>query len=209
MTPNQTDRAELVKLLDDLVYHGRVIERYEHPEFKPLSEQNFKTYDESRRQIAAIKNRIAAITAQQGADTVAEPVAWRWRFSDGDEDDTKWRYTEGPNCPTFRSECDTEPLYAAPSSEAVARSEVVVPREPSIGRLVSMAIRSDHGLGCHGYYDLLPFQQGGHAKRFESAIRDMRQLYEEATGQGFYRPEREAEYAAMIAAAPTSAKDKP
>ena len=84
-----------------------------------------------------------------------------------------------------------------------AEGMVMVPKEPSIGRLVSMAIRSDHGLGVPGYYDQVLFQNEGltHAKRMEVAIRDMRQLYEEATGRGFYNDGREDEYKAMLAAA--------
>lgn len=39
-----------------------------------------------------------------------------------------------------------------------------------------------------------------HAKRLEYVLRVMRQLYEEVSGHGFYRPEREAEYAAMLPA---------
>lgn len=84
---------------------------------------------------------------------------------------------------------------------------VMVPREPSIGRLVSMAIRSDHGLGVPGHYDriseLTAGDFGSQKSRMESAIRSMRQLYEEATGQGFYQPEKEDAYAAMLAATPT------
>lgn len=80
----------------------------------------------------------------------------------------------------------------------------LVPVEPSEGRLMSMAIRSDHGLGVPGHYDHPLWLGAGtdisHADRLQSAIRLMRQLYEEATGQGFYSPEREEEYKAMLAA---------
>lgn len=77
---------------------------------------------------------------------------------------------------------------------------VLVPKSPSIGRLISMAIRDDHGLGVEGYYDNLFFRHEGatHAQRMEAAITRMRQLYEEATGQGFYNESREDEYRAMI-----------
>lgn len=75
-----------------------------------------------------------------------------------------------------------------------------LPEEPLPGLLMSMAIRYDHGLGCRGYYDHPMFTTNGitHQQRLESALRTMRQLYEEVAGFGFYTPEREAAYAAMI-----------
>lgn len=74
-----------------------------------------------------------------------------------------------------------------------------LPKEPSLGLLMSMAIRDDHALGCPGYYDGAPFGKAGitHAKAVAVGLSRMRQLYEEVSGQGFYRPEREAEYAAL------------
>jgi len=72
--------------------------------------------------------------------------------------------------------------------------------EPPPGLLMSMAIRFDHALGCPGYYDSPLFRgpnQPTHAQRLESTLRQMRQLWEEVTGRGFYRPEREAEYVTM------------
>lgn len=77
------------------------------------------------------------------------------------------------------------------------RSEL--PNDPPPGLLMSMAIRYDHGLGCPGYYDNFPrFEGDNHQKRLESTLRTMRQIYEEVSGFGFYAPEREAEYAAMM-----------
>lgn len=74
-----------------------------------------------------------------------------------------------------------------------------LPKEPPPGLLMSMAIRYDHGLGCPGFYDNFPrFEGDSHQKRLESALRTMRQLYEEVSGHGFYTPELEAEYAAML-----------
>lgn len=65
---------------------------------------------------------------------------------------------------------------------------VSVPIEPSDEHLTSMAIRYDHGLGMDGYYDTKPIQFGAsHAERMESTKRKMRQLYEEAIGEGFYK----------------------
>lgn len=73
---------------------------------------------------------------------------------------------------------------------------------PSLGLLMSMAVRSDHGLGVPGFYDSLPgIWPGGsvtHAQRVEAAIVSMRQILEEAAGTGFYRPERDAAYIDMI-----------
>jgi hypothetical protein len=74
-----------------------------------------------------------------------------------------------------------------------------LPKEPPPGLLMSMAIRYDHGLGCPGYYDSFPrFEGDGHQKRLESTLRTMRQLYEEVSGQGFYKPELEGQYVAML-----------
>jgi hypothetical protein len=83
-----------------------------------------------------------------------------------------------------------------------AMRALVLPQEPPPGLLMSMAIRYDHGLGMPGYYDSL--NAAGltahgltHKQRLESALRTMRQLYEEVSGHGFYSPEREAAYAAQ------------
>jgi hypothetical protein len=74
-----------------------------------------------------------------------------------------------------------------------------LPNTPSPGLLMSMALRYDHALGIPGYYDDLPIQLGmSHDERLKSTLSMMRQLYEEISGQGFYRPEREAEYASKM-----------
>lgn len=81
-----------------------------------------------------------------------------------------------------------------------AKGYALVPIKPSPGLLMSMAIRSDHGLGVPGYYDTALMLKGGHgvthARRVECALSDMRKLYEEVVGVGFYSAEKEAEYAA-------------
>lgn len=41
--------------IDRLVEAGRVLERYEDPRLRPLSEANFRTYDAARNVIAAAK----------------------------------------------------------------------------------------------------------------------------------------------------------
>ena len=81
-----------------------------------------------------------------------------------------------------------------------AKGYALVPIKPSPGLLMSMAIRSDHGLGVPGYYDTALMLKGGHgithARRVECALSDMRKLHEEVVGVGFYSAEKEAEYAA-------------
>lgn len=80
--------------------------------------------------------------------------------------------------------------------------------EPSPGLLMSMAMRYDHGLALPGYYDQMnaAMKTAGmepkatHAERLKSTLRTMRQLWEEVTGNGFYAPELEAEYAAKVRA---------
>lgn len=79
--------------------------------------------------------------------------------------------------------------------------KVLVPIKPTIGLLMSMAIRHDHGLGIPGYYDQafqLKASNGvTHARRLECAIAEMSKLHEEVVGTGFYSPEKEDGYAAM------------
>lgn len=81
-------------------------------------------------------------------------------------------------------------LKAAPSGF------VMIPVKPPKALLVSMAIRSDHGLGVPGYYDqkILGGNGVSHEKQFEAAIREMAQVYEEVTGEGFYSQSREQQY---------------
>jgi hypothetical protein len=82
--------------------------------------------------------------------------------------------------------------------------KVLVSIAPSDGLLMSMAIRSDHALGCPGYYDqkgLGRLNKGvSHARMLESALGDMRKLHEEVVGTGFYSPEKESDYQAMAEA---------
>jgi hypothetical protein len=46
---------------DSIVHHAQVIERYEHPTMRPLSEENFRTYD--RREL----DRLRRATVQPAA----------------------------------------------------------------------------------------------------------------------------------------------
>lgn len=79
-------------------------------------------------------------------------------------------------------------------------SLVAIPREPSEGVLMSIAIRLDHGLGVPGFYDQELFAASGvtHARRLQVAIDDARRAYEEVAGSGFYRPDLEDWYRARM-----------
>lgn len=82
---------------------------------------------------------------------------------------------------------------------------VLRPVEPTPGLLMSMALRGDHALGCPGYYDQEMFKAGGHVshqRTLEVAISEARKQHQEVVGAGLYSPEKEAGYAAMLAARP-------
>jgi Lar family restriction alleviation protein len=90
---------------------------------------------------------------------------------------------------------------ASPADATVPEGYALVPLEPSPGLLMSMAVRSDHGLGCPGYYDQGIFggEGIGHARRLECALAEMRKLHEEVVGAGFYSGRREGFYTALAA----------
>lgn len=96
-----------------------------------------------------------------------------------------------------------------PPAANAAQDVVTIPVKPTDGLLMSMAIRYDHALGCDGYYDHPLFADSGitHKERLDGAIRRMRQLHEEVVGAGFYRPEKESDYAAMKTAAPSDGRE--
>lgn len=89
---------------------------------------------------------------------------------------------------------DWIPLYRR--AEGAANAAPVAPTEPPPGLLMSMALRMDHGLGVPGYYDQQMFgsEAPSHKQRLEAALITARQMWEEVTGHGFYRPEKEPEY---------------
>lgn len=64
------------------------------------------------------------------------------------------------------------------------------PEEPDQALLVSMAVCLDHGFGM------------ATLERQESRLRDMRKLWDEVMGRGYYSPENRERYAAMLAACP-------
>lgn len=86
--------------------------------------------------------------------------------------------------------------------EAEGHAMVTVPTEPSPGLLASMALRYDHGvfMPADPTSSLLPVSEEARARRINSIITTMRQIHEEVVGLGFYRPEREATYAARLPA---------
>jgi len=46
-------------IVDELVYCGKIIERYADPRLKPLSEDNFNTLDRAHQKIRALRNQLA------------------------------------------------------------------------------------------------------------------------------------------------------
>lgn len=79
--------------------------------------------------------------------------------------------------------------------------ERVLPKVPSPGLLMSIAVRLDHGLGMSGYYDNPIFRAAGtasHLRRLRWALREARKVYSEVSGNGFYHPEREQQYVQLL-----------
>lgn len=75
----------------------------------------------------------------------------------------------------------------------------LLPKEPPLGLLISMALRLDHALGCKGYYDQPIFNGStSHKDRFQNAVNDMRKLYEEVAGYGFYSTDKDEYYKSLI-----------
>ena len=73
-------------------------------------------------------------------------------------------------------------------SYSVPEGWKLVPINPPDTCITSMAVRSDHGLAIPGYYDDgLQRDPVGHNQRLEATKTEMRQLYEEAIGEGFYK----------------------
>jgi len=86
----------------------------------------------------------------------------------------------------------TDPYYTAAQMQAYARAAVEqgAPegREPARELLVSMAICLDHGFGLRD------------ARSQEATLYNMRKLWDEVMGRGFYSPERKAFYRAAAPA---------
>lgn len=78
---------------------------------------------------------------------------------------------------------------------------------PSIGQLMSMACRLDHGLLRAGYYDQLADRFVGantptHQQALFLAMSQARAMWEESHGQGFYHPSREDFYVSLYKSTP-------
>jgi hypothetical protein len=82
----------------------------------------------------------------------------------------------------------------------MADETVTIPKNPSPGILMSMALRYDHALGVSGFYDQPLYSKSGisHAQRLAGTLVTMRQLYEEVVREGFYQDSKEEEYVSMI-----------
>lgn len=99
----------------------------------------------------------------------------------------------------FMAACAASGLDQAALKRAMI--EHVLPKHAPLGLLVSMAIRDDHSLampedvgsGGLGGFHALPI-----GLRRESAIRRMRQIYEEISGHGFYSGDKEGFYAGWM-----------
>ena len=77
----------------------------------------------------------------------------------------------------------------------------IVPVEATEGLLISMALRMDHAFGMP---DMGAFEyRKPNIRAWQDArLAELRKAHEEVVGAGFYSPEREADYVAMLAAAP-------
>lgn len=74
-----------------------------------------------------------------------------------------------------------------------------LPREASLGLLVSIAMRLDHGFGMRR---VLPEEsEEAFHRRQHVLLLDAARAYEEIAGTGFYRPDREHLYVVQVAAA--------
>ena len=54
----QLSEFSVAALADKLVECGRTLEHYEQPQMRPLSRQDFRTYDSARQLITAIKDEL-------------------------------------------------------------------------------------------------------------------------------------------------------
>lgn len=91
----------------------------------------------------------------------------------------------------------------ASSAAQVPEGMALVPKVPTPGLLMSMALRFDHALGCPGHYDQPPMSMFGvtHSQRLQATLQSMSKAHEEVVGAGFYRPDNEEHYASMATAA--------
>ena len=77
---------------DSIVHHAQVVERYEHPSLKPLSRENFIIYDNSRRELAALRRATDQPSAVQKLAIGPEGV---WTCSGCGQRNSGWVATCG------------------------------------------------------------------------------------------------------------------
>ncbi|WP_414539954.1 hypothetical protein [Stenotrophomonas forensis] len=86
-----------------------------------------------------------------------------------------------------------DPLSASDANSVAVKAiaaALTPPEEPDHALLVSMAMCLDQGFGL-----LRPEQQ-------KSQLREMRKLWDEVMGRGYYSPDNRERYVAMLAARP-------
>lgn len=88
--------------------------------------------------------------------------------------------------------------YLAAMDEAGWR---LVPKVATRGLLVSMALRNDHALAAPDM-GAFEYRKPSIQEWQEGRLREMAKLHEEVVGTGFYSPEKEADYTAMLTVAP-------
>lgn len=76
---------------------------------------------------------------------------------------------------------------------AKAIREAVLPKEPSLSLLASMALRVNHGFALDD------------ERSQQVQLADMRKVYEEVAGNGFYNPERTEYYRGLVKGTETAA----
>lgn len=116
-------------------------------------------------------------------------VSWRW-------------------CPECKAASGRtyEPMAVA-GSDAEMSSYAVIRKVPTRGKLASMALRYDHTIFAPKQ-ELFGQQFGGSTPvEIAAVMSQMLQLHEEAAEVGFYRPELEAKYCAMLDGALTAAAE--
>lgn len=89
----------------------------------------------------------------------------------------------------------------------VAGAHVLVPKTPSRGMLISMALREDHSF-CAPVQEIGGITLGLSQAERESRLRTMARIYEEIVGAGFYREDREDFYLSMIGDPPPGAGER-
>ncbi|HGM6729550.1 TPA: hypothetical protein ACKQBZ_000595 [Stenotrophomonas maltophilia] len=80
--------------------------------------------------------------------------------------------------------------FGMDTADGHGRTALTPPAEPDQALLVSMAVCLDHGFGM------------ATLEQQESRLRDMRKLWDEVMGRGYYSPENRERYIAMLAASP-------